>query len=149
MKISTFADVGLRVLLVLTAAPEGTQLTSHQLAEAVGSPRNHVSKTLTRLGELGLLDVVRGRNGGVRISAAGMTATVGQVLRELDNKPDIAVCHSDHGNCPLIGDCRLRFALRDAQEAFFAALDGIVISSLPTPAQVNPVFASIGLRPMA
>ena len=140
MKINAFADVSLRALLVLAAVPDGGLLTTQSIADAVGTPYNHVSKAMAKLRALGLIDVERGRNGGSRLSSAGRTATVGQLLRQLDTRLDPADCVATGGTCPLITECRLRAALARAREAFYGELDGIVIASLPTSRQMAPVF---------
>jgi Rrf2 family nitric oxide-sensitive transcriptional repressor len=147
MKINAFADVSLRALLVLAAVPDGGLLTTQSIADAVGTPYNHVSKAMARLRALGMIDVERGRNGGSRLSNAGRTATVGQVLRQLDTRLDPADCIGSGGTCPLITECRLRAGLARAREAFYRELDGIEIASLPTARQMAPVFEAIGLRP--
>ena len=149
MKINAFADVSLRALMVLAAAPEGGLLTTQNVADAVGTPYNHVSKAVAKLRMLGLIDVERGRNGGSRLSAAGRRVTVGQVLRELDTREDAAECIGPAGSCPLINECRLRGAMARAREAFYRELDGVVVAELPTPRQMTPVFEAIGLRPGA
>ena len=149
MKINAFADVSLRALMVLAAAPEGGLLTTQNVADAVNTPYNHVSKAVAKLRMLGLIDVERGRNGGSRLSAAGRRATVGQVLRELDTREDAAECIGPAGSCPLINECRLRGALARAREAFYRELDDVVVAELPTPRQMTPVFEAIGLRPGA
>ena len=127
--------------MVLAAAPDGGLLTTQSIADAVGTPYNHVSKAMAKLRELGLIDVERGRNGGSRLSSAGRTATVGQLLRQLDTRMDPADCVAAGGTCPLITECRLRAALARAREAFYGELDGIVVASLPTSRQMAPVFA--------
>lgn len=147
MKINAFADVSLRAMMVLAAAADGELLTTQSIADAVGTPYNHVSKAVARLRELGLIDVERGRNGGSRLSGAGRAATVGQLLRALDTRTDPADCVAATGSCPLINECRLRGALGRAREAFYRELDDIVVASLPTARQMNPVFQAIGLRP--
>lgn len=149
MKINAFADVSLRALMVLAAAPEGGLLTTQNVADAVGTPYNHVSKAVAKLRMLGLIDVERGRNGGSRLSGAGRRVTVGQVLRELDTREDAAECIGPAGSCPLINECRLRGALARAREAFYRELDDIVVAELPTSRQMTPVFGAIGLRPGA
>ena len=149
MKINAFADVSLRALMVLAATPEGGLLTTQNVADAVGTPYNHVSKAVAKLRMLGLIDVERGRNGGSRLSAAGRRVTVGQVLRELDTREDAAECIGPAGSCPLINECRLRGAMARAREAFYRELDGVVVAELPTPRQMTPVFEAIGLRPGA
>ncbi|MDP9937509.1 Rrf2 family nitric oxide-sensitive transcriptional repressor [Paenarthrobacter nicotinovorans] len=147
MKINAFADVSLRALMVLAAAPDGALLTTQAVADAVGTPYNHVSKAMVRLRALGLINVERGRLGGSRLNDAGREATVGQVLRHLDSRQDPAECQSPAKVCPLITECALRHAMTRAREAFYRELDGIVISSLPHARQMDPVFESIGLRP--
>lgn len=147
MKINAFADVSLRALMVLAAAPDGTLLTTQNIADAVGTPYNHVSKAMAKLRGLGLIDVERGRAGGSRLSAAGSRATVGQLLRQLDTRSDAADCVGPSGNCPLINECRLRTAMAKAREAFYRELDGVVVAELPTSRQMTPVFEAIGLRP--
>jgi Rrf2 family nitric oxide-sensitive transcriptional repressor len=147
MKINAFADVSLRALMVLAAAPGGALLTTQNIADSVGTPYNHVSKAMTKLRSLGLIEVVRGRTGGSRLSHAGRVATVGQVLRQLDTRTDAAECVAPGGNCPLINECRLRAALARAREAFYRELDSVVIADLPGSRQMAPVFDMIGLRP--
>ncbi|WP_314325615.1 Rrf2 family transcriptional regulator [Paenarthrobacter ilicis] len=147
MKINAFADVSLRAIMVLAAAPEGTLLTTQAVSDAVGTPYNHVSKAMVRLRSLGLIDVERGRLGGSRLNEAGRRATVGYVLRQLDSRQDPAECQSPTRNCPLIAECGLRHAMNRAREAFYSELDSVVISTLPHARQMNPVFQSIGLRP--
>ncbi|WP_125610219.1 RrF2 family transcriptional regulator [Specibacter cremeus] len=146
MKINQFADVSLRVLMLLSAVGDDL-LTTRALADAVGTPYNHVSKSVLRLSQLGFVEAVRGRSGGVRISATGRTLSVGKLLRMLDDRSDLAECHSGKGDCPLVSDCALRAALLTAREAFYASLDPVVISALPTKKQMGPVFVTLGTRP--
>ncbi|BAV86333.1 nitrite-sensitive transcriptional repressor [Rothia aeria] len=59
-------------------------------------------------------------------------------------------CEDQDGNCPLDSFCRLRNVLADAREAFYAAVDDVVISDLPGPARpAGPVFVELGLGPLA
>lgn len=146
MKINAFADVSLRALMVLAAAPGGSLLTTQSIADSVGTPYNHVSKAMAKLRSLELIEVVRGRTGGSRLSHAGRNASVGQVLRQLDTRTDAAECVAPGGNCPLINDCRLRSALARAREAFYRELDSVLIADLPGSRQMAPVFDMIGLR---
>ena len=147
MKINAFADVSLRALMVLAAAPGGALLTTQNIADSVGTPYNHVSKAMAKLRGLGLIEVVRGRTGGSRLSHAGRSATVGQVLRQLDTRTGAAECVAPGGDCPLINECKLRSALSRAREAFYRELDSVVIAELPGSSQMAPVFGLIGLRP--
>lgn len=143
MRISAFSDVCLRVMMLL-AAPTALGLTTARvIAEQVGTPYNHVSKAIIRLRELGLVEVVRGRSGGMRLSAEGRLATVGALLRRLDTRTDVAACETLHGPCPLLAGCGLRSALGRAREAFYAELDPLVIASLPHGSLAGPVLVGL------
>jgi Rrf2 family nitric oxide-sensitive transcriptional repressor len=147
MRINAFSDVCLRALMLLSASLEGELLTTQAIADGVGTPYNHVSKAVLKLRSLGLVEAVRGRSGGVRLSAKGRTTTVGWLLRELDEREDLVECESTEGrSCPLNNNCGLRGALRRAREAFYRELDGIVVSSLPHQSQMEPVFVMLHTR---
>ena len=131
--------------MVLCAAPESVTYTSRVIAAEVGTPYNHVTKAIVRLRELGLVEVIRGRSGGVRISLLGRDVTVGALLRQLDTRTDLAACDTPNGPCPLINGCGLRGALRRARESFYRELDGIVIAALPHGKPGGPVLIELGL----
>lgn len=147
MRINAFSDVCLRIIMVLSATPESELKTTRVIAGQIETPYNHVSKAIIKLRELGLIEAVRGRSGGVRISDAGRRATVGWVLRQIDTRADLADCETSDGVCPLINGCGLRAALRNAREAFYSALDDVVISSLRQNVSNEPVSLTLGLRP--
>lgn len=146
MRINAFSDLCLRVVMLLAASPDGDLLTSRSIAEAVEIPYSHVSKAVLRLRGLGLVDVTRGRSGGVAISAAGRKATVGGLLRTLDTRETVADCHTPNGDCPMNRDCGLRAALARAREAFYGELDAVVISELPHERQMAPLFVTLSTR---
>jgi Rrf2 family nitric oxide-sensitive transcriptional repressor len=147
VRLTAFSDIALRVLLLTGAAPEGTRLTTPAIAEGVGAPYHHVSKTVGRLVGLGLLASTRGRSGGVTITAAGLEASVGRLLRELEAGSAMVECENPAGQCPLAHACRLRQALAQAREAFFGALDDIHVRDLTSAEQIGPVMVTLGLRP--
>lgn len=149
MRLTAFSDVSLRILMLL-ASLDGEKLSTQRIAEGVGTPYNHVAKSVAFLANLGLLDATRGRSGGVSLSEAGKSATVGQVLRVSEGDIPIVECEGEHNSCPMNGNCQLRGVLARAREAFFSVLDDVVISDLASPEAVSgPVFVELGLGPLA
>ena len=130
MRISAFSDVSLRVLILLAAERGAEVMTSRAISVQVGTPYHHVTKIVARLRALDLIEVTRGRAGGVRISPAGQQVTVGWVLRALETRTDVADCETPHGACPLLDGCGLRGALGRARVAFYSELDDVVVASL-------------------
>ncbi|MET4002066.1 Rrf2 family nitric oxide-sensitive transcriptional repressor [Arthrobacter sp. UYCu511] len=139
MRINSFSDVSLRLLMVLCSLPEDELPTTRELAESVGTPYNHVSKAVLKLRQMGLVEALRGRSGGVRISSEGKQATVGKVLRILDDHGDVAECQTDMGDCPMAHSCGLRGVLNHAREAFYVSLDEVTIYSLARTTTTGPV----------
>ena len=57
--------------------------------------------------------------------------SVGAVMRALDNRDGLIECFDEETNeCVVSPVCGLKPALRSAQEAFYAHLDGIMIGDL-------------------
>ncbi|MEV0895562.1 Rrf2 family transcriptional regulator [Actinoplanes sp. NPDC049802] len=141
MRLNRSTDIGLRVLMLAAARPEAL-LTVDVLAGSVAVPRSHLAKVVQRLHHLGLLDTVRGRNGGVRLATGAAGTSIGGLVRELEGETEVVDCDGEPG-CPLRGGCRLRGALRVAQEAFYASLDPITIGDLAAP-PVRQVLLTLG-----
>ncbi|GGH65353.1 RrF2 family transcriptional regulator [Rothia aerolata] len=148
MRLTAFSDVSLRIMMLLAGA-EGEKLSTQTIANGVGTPYNHVAKSVAFLANHGWVSASRGRFGGVCLSEAGSAATVGQVLRATEGDIPMVECESHEGSCPLDQSCRLKGALAKAREAFFAVLDPVVISELPSQRQMGPVFVELGLGPLA
>ena len=65
MRLTAFSDVSLRVLMLLSGL-DGEQISTQKIAEGVGTPYNHVAKSVAFLANMGLVESTRGRTGGVR-----------------------------------------------------------------------------------
>ncbi|MYV99733.1 Rrf2 family transcriptional regulator [Streptomyces sp. SID3343] len=128
MRLAKFTDVALRVLMCLAAAKQEL-LTTRQVAEVVDVPYTHTAKAVARLQHLGLVEARRGRGGGLTLTTTGAGASIGGLVRELEGAGDVVGCEGDEP-CPLASGCRLRGALRRAQEAFYASLDPITLTEL-------------------
>lgn len=130
MHLTTFADLGLRILMMLGDLGADQKVTVKDLANALNASSNHVAKVNARLVELGWVHAVRGRHGGVSLADGTRQASVGKILRELEGPGEVVDCDGAQ-QCPLAArNCALRRRLRDAQEAFFAELDGDTIADL-------------------
>jgi len=79
------------------------------LAEALGVPRNYLSKTLSHLTRAGLLESVRGKHGGFRLARPASLITLLQVVEPFDRMTASRRCLlgqvvcSDRSACPAHG----------------------------------------------
>ncbi|MBT2387149.1 Rrf2 family transcriptional regulator [Streptomyces sp. ISL-11] len=146
MRLTKSTDIALRLAMRLAVTgDEKDAPTTREVAGAVGVPYTHAAKVVSRLQHLGVVEARRGRGGGLALTAAGRTGSVGQLVRELEGTGDVVGCEGD-SPCPLRGACRLRGALRAAQEAFYAALDPITIEDL-VARPTGPLLLTLGIGP--
>ncbi|MGW4891594.1 RrF2 family transcriptional regulator [Kitasatospora sp. NPDC004240] len=147
MRLTKSTDIALRIAMRLAVLDEGATLTTREVAESVGVPYTHAAKVVSRLQHLGVVEARRGRGGGLVLTYAGRRGSLGLLLRELEGVGDVVGCE-DETPCPLRAACRLRGALRKAQEAFFATLDPLCIDDL-VASPTGPVLLSLTPRPSA
>ena len=140
MRLTTFSDYSLRVLMYLAAAPEG-KATIAEIASGFGISEHHLVKVVQRLGAEGLLINTRGRGGGVRLARPPDEINLGRVVRMTEGGDRPAECFDRSTNtCLLAGRCRLEGALREAVATFYESLERRTLADLrPGP----KAFASI------
>ncbi|MCP9211841.1 RrF2 family transcriptional regulator [Streptomyces cucumeris] len=149
MRLTKSTDLALRAIMRLAVTGD-EPCTARRIAEEMQVPYSHLAKVAARLQHLGLIETRRGRGGGLALTGTGRTASIGQLVRELEGVGDVVDCEGDTP-CPLRQGCRLRMALRRAQEAFYATLDPLTVDDLvasPTgPVLLGLVGRGPGLSP--
>ncbi|MEK2477681.1 RrF2 family transcriptional regulator [Streptomyces noursei] len=141
MRLTKFTDLALRAVMRLAVAEPGAPLTTREVAEAMDVPYTHMAKAISRLQHLGVVEARRGRGGGLALTGLGHQASVGWLVRELEGEDEVVACEGDPP-CPLRAACRLRRALREAQEAFYATLDPLTVSEV-VASPTGPVLISL------
>ncbi|WP_102504891.1 nitric oxide-sensing transcriptional repressor NsrR [Salinivibrio kushneri] len=127
MQLTSFTDYGLRTLIFLASLPEGELTNITEVTCLFGVSRNHMVKVINRLGQLGYIQTVRGKNGGIRLLQAPTAITVGQVVRDLEPL-ELVNCSVEF--CQITPACRLKDRLAKAKQAFLEELDACTIDAL-------------------
>jgi Rrf2 family nitric oxide-sensitive transcriptional repressor len=138
-------------MLYLAVRPEGLS-TIQEISDAYGISKNHLMKVVQRLGELGWVETVRGRNGGLRLDPRTRSLSVGEVVRKTENDFSIVGCFADesepHRHCVIEPHCRLRGVFAAARDAFLAELDQHTVGDLASPAdELAGVLGIVRLMP--
>ncbi|MEU1256857.1 Rrf2 family transcriptional regulator [Streptomyces chartreusis] len=144
MRLLRSTDLALRLLMRLAVLGDATP-TTREVAADMEVPYTHAAKVVAELQHMGLVDARRGRGGGLSVSERGRTASVGAIVRAFEGEGDVVECEGDHP-CPLNSACRLRGALRRAQEAFFASLDPLTVADVSSD-PTGPLLLQIGRKP--
>lgn len=134
MRLTTFSDYSFRVLIYLGAAPQGLA-TIGDISAAYGISSNHLMKVVHRLAQLGYIETVRGKGGGMRLARPPGAINVGEVLRATEDGFDLVECMDGGGDCRITRACVLRHALGEARDAFLSVLDGYTLADLLAPAR--------------
>jgi len=147
MRLTTYTDYGLRVLMYLGLRGENLS-TIQEIAEQYGISKNHLMKLVNELAQLGYVDAVRGKNGGLRLGRRPDQITVGEIVRQLE--PDMALVECfrvTDVHCQIVSDCILRPALEDALDRFLETLDGYTLADLLVPAEELAGLFPVNLEP--
>lgn len=147
MRLLRSTDLALRVLMRLAVTGESNP-TTRDVATAMDVPYTHAAKVVAELQHMGMLTARRGRGGGLGLTEQGRTASVGALVRAFEGEGDIVDCEGTAGSapCPLNSACRLRGALRRAQEAFYATLDPLTVADIVAD-PTGPLLLGISPRP--
>lgn len=130
MRITKRTNIAVR-LLMYCAANEDRLVTKSEIADCCNISENHLAQVINQLSQLGYLHTQRGRNGGMSLGRSPAEIKVGDVFRHVEGSLPMVECFADADNtCPLTDACRLRLALADAAQAFYASLDDITLESL-------------------
>ncbi|MEV8211946.1 Rrf2 family transcriptional regulator, partial [Streptomyces sp. NPDC079189] len=77
MRLTRFTDVALRVLMRLAVVENEDPPTTREVAATMQVPYTHTAKVVARLQHLGLIEARRGRGGGLTLTGAGRSASIG------------------------------------------------------------------------
>lgn len=130
MRITKRTNIAIR-LLMYCAAHQDRLVTKSEIAECCNVSENHLAQVINQLSQLNFLRTQRGRNGGMSLAREAGRIRIGEVFRLIEGTLPLAECFADADNtCPLVKACRLKLALADAAQAFYASLDEITLDSL-------------------
>ena len=133
MKLTKQTDYAFRILMFCAAS--GSRLSRiSDISRVYGASEPFLFKILQPLVEAEIIETVRGRNGGIRLARQPSEITLGEVARLTEDNFTMAECFErDESNCPLLDNCRLTTALREALEAFMEVLDKYTVDDLAKP----------------
>lgn len=131
MHLTRFTDYGLRTLIYLALRPDDLSSIA-EIAGAYGISENHMVKVVHRLGQAGLVETIRGRNGGIRLARAAADIGLGDVVRL--SEPSLALVECQAGeSCAIGGLCSLQGIMDEALGAMLAVLDGYSLADVAGP----------------
>ena len=90
MRLTNYSDYALRSLIYLATKPEPYLLANiSDIAVSYHISKSHLTKIIHQLGQLGYIESVRGKNGGIRLARAPKDINLGVLIKEIE--PDFAL----------------------------------------------------------
>ncbi|WP_395139834.1 RrF2 family transcriptional regulator [Schlegelella aquatica] len=144
MRLTSFTDYALRVLIFLAAGRE-PRATVGEIAAAFDISESHLTKVAHFLGRQGWVVTVRGKGGGLQLARPPGTIGVGEVVRRAEGEGAFAECFearpreglapaegpgAGRAPCSIADMCGLQAVLREAVAAFFGVLDRYTVQDL-------------------
>lgn len=130
LRITKHTDFALRALIFLAVRPD-RRATVQEMADGHGISQAHLQKIVRALAQGGWVELTRGVNGGAQLALDPAEIGIGAVMRELDDLDGLLECFRPETDaCAVSPACRLKGALRGAQEAFYAHLDELTLADV-------------------
>ncbi len=131
MRLTMFTDYSLRTLMYLGLREDGLASIA-DIARAYAISEHHLTKVVHRLGQLGFIETLRGRSGGIRLARPAEAINVGAVVRQTEDDMTLVPCFGSTG-CAIMGKCGLERVLHEALAAFITVLDKYTLADLLRP----------------
>lgn len=120
LRLTSFTDFGLRVLMGMASTPD-RPFTTAELAEEFRISRNHLAKVISSLSAAGYLETRRGGGGGAVLARRPEEILLGDVVAYLEADQALVECFlSGSAACTLAPHCRLKARRAAAETAFIA-----------------------------
>lgn len=132
MRITRYTDYSLRVLMYVGLQGDRVS-TIGEIAHSYGISKNHLMKVVQQLASDGYLIATRGKNGGLRLNGPPEAINIGKLVRHTEEDFALVECMGGSNGCVLTPACRLKHALHEALESFFAVLDRYTLADLLPP----------------
>lgn len=129
MRLTRQSNYAIRTLMYC-AVNEGGLSRIGDIAKAHAISELFLFKLIKPLVEAGLIVTVRGRKGGIRLGRPASEITLLDTIKLTEENFAMAECFEGGSDCPLLDNCDLNGALREALGAFFDVLDGYTIADL-------------------
>jgi Rrf2 family transcriptional regulator, nitric oxide-sensitive transcriptional repressor len=141
MRLTSFSDYALRILIYASTSPRST-VTISDISTAYGISRNHLMKITATLARGGFVVTVRGSGGGLKLARPPQEISIGAVLRLTEADSELVECANRKTNtCIIAPACELKHALFFALEGFYERLDGVRLSDITrNPGQLRRIF---------
>ncbi len=131
MRLTLYTDYSLRVLIYLASKPKDELSNIKEIADAYSISKNHLMKVTYELGKMGMIDTIRGRNGGIKLALSPEEINIGKLVRATEEDFHLVECFDAQNNsCIITPVCGLKHVLGKALNAYLSVLEEYSLADL-------------------
>ncbi|MDR1429941.1 MAG: Rrf2 family transcriptional regulator [Spirochaetaceae bacterium] len=129
MRISTKGRYSLEALLYIAQLPEGEYASTRSISENTGVSDGYLEQLFIPLRKAGIVQGIRGPQGGYLPGRPLDKITVGQILRAVEGPLEPVACvHSKP--CPIEASCASRHTWAELYKEIGSCVDSITLAGL-------------------
>lgn len=141
--LSSTAEYALKAVLHLAAHGDACPLTVGDVADALGIPRNYLSKILHELTRAGVLTSSRGKYGGFRLAVPAEGLALHTVVSRFDSISERRSCLLGNAQCSDRHACAVHWRWKALSEQIAAFFSETTVADL-LEGVVAPAAAGLG-----
>lgn len=130
MKLSTRGRYALMAMYQLAMEFSDTPISLKYIAEKQGLSENYLEQLFSNLRKDGIINSVRGAQGGYTLSRNPKDITVGQVLRSVEGSLAPADCVEHEVDCSKEGSCSTKLVLQKMKDSIDSVVDSITLQDM-------------------
>lgn len=127
MQLSSFTDYSIRVLIYLSTLHAGELTNISKVSEHYTISKNHLVKVVHKLGQLGYIETIQGKNGGIKLKKSPKQINIGHLISQLE---PLELLNCSVSYCNISPACRLKKYLVNAKNMFIKELEQYTIDDL-------------------
>lgn len=131
MLVSTKGRYALRVMLELAQSQPDTYMPLPLIAQRQGISEKYLESIIAILSRVGLVEGLRGKGGGYRLTRSSANYSVGEILRLTEGSLAPVTCLEGAENpCPRAGECTTLPMWQKLDDLINTYLDSVSLSDL-------------------
>lgn len=141
MRLTKQSGYAVRIVVECASVKDGLTRIA-DIAARYNITKHNVAKTVPILVRHGILEAVRGRNGGIRLARPASQITVGEIVRASETTHIVADCFGgDEVDCAIRPAAPINRMLDEALGAFITVLDQHTVEDMISGRNKMPGFA--------
>ena len=123
--LSKTCEYGLRAMIFIAQhSRDGKRIGISQIAEGIDSPEHFIAKILQVLGRKGIVQSIKGPNGGFHLDEKGRKCSLATIVRALDGDDLFNGCGIGLRQCSPVHPCPIHDEFKKIREDIETMLEG-------------------------